>query len=137
MQFTQVYLTYWYVCTESPHMPQITHWKPNSNWTEKYPFLEKLCGCYRNVIIGKNHHVNFLVQNQGNQSSGKMRLSEFSLNIARLAHISTAGLSIKKHFILRNGHFWLLRQYFCNFKVSISGVSSLEIQLFCERIWCP
>ena len=30
---------------------------------------------------------------QGNQSSGKMRLSEFSLNIARLAHISTSELS--------------------------------------------
>ena len=30
---------------------------------------------------------------QGNQSSGKMRLGEFSLNIARLAYISTSELS--------------------------------------------
>ena len=37
----------------------------------------------------------YTASDQGNQSSGKMRLSEFSLNIARLAHISIAGLSIK------------------------------------------
>ena len=53
---------------------------------------------------------------QGIQSSQNQKLSDFSLNFARLAHISTAGLSIKNNLFSKMDIFGFFDNTFANSK---------------------